>query len=152
MKYLEDYQVGQSMRSEPYEVTSAEITEFAKKWDPQPFHTDEELARQSFYGGLTACSAHIFAVYTGLSTRLPQKTAAIAGLGFDELRVLQPLRAGDAVYLTTECLEVRRSRTKPDRGIVRSRGTLFNRKDEPVFSMISTFMVRCRDAEVQLHE
>jgi acyl dehydratase len=145
LKYLEDHQIGDVVRSLPYAVTPEEIIAFASKWDPQPWHIDEELAKQSPYGGLTACSAHIFAIFTGLATSLPEQPAAIAGLGFDEIRVLRPLRAGDSVSLVSECIEARRSRTKHDRGIVRSRGVLISRAGETVFSIISTFMVQSRE-------
>ena len=93
-------------------VTKKEIIDFARRWDPQPFHVDEEAARSSIYGGITACTAHIFAIVCRLDAEMETKLAGIAGLGFDEMRVHQPLRAGDTVHIMSECMDVRRSKSK----------------------------------------
>lgn len=142
--YLEDYFAGRRSRSPHYHVRREEIIEFARRWDPQPFHVDEESARASVHGGLIACSAHIFAIFCHLSNGLPEKTAALAGLGFDEMRLLRPVRPGDVLHLESECVETRRSRSRPDRGVVRSRARLVNQRGEDVFSVISTFLIRAR--------
>jgi acyl dehydratase len=143
--FLEDFQVGLHRRSGTHRVSKEEIIDFARTWDPQPFHVDEEAARTSIYGGLVACSAHIFALFTRLANSMEPRAAALAALGFDELRTRQPLRAGDSVYFRSECLDVRRSRTKPDRGIVAGAGTLINQHGGIVFSAKTAFMVQCRD-------
>ena len=143
--YLEDYEPGRTFRSADYRVTATEIMEFARTWDPQPFHVDEEAGRQSMFGSIIACSAHIFAVFCKLSNTVDSKTATLGGLGFDELRMHRPMRPGDTVHLAGECQSVRRSRSKPDRGIVRSAIRLYNHHDELVFSCTSTFLVQSRD-------
>ncbi len=147
LRYLEDYEVGGVVRSGTRTVSKEEIIAFARTWDPQPFHTDEEAAKKSIYGGLTACTAHIFSVACVLGTEMDDRVAALAGLGFDEMRVHRPLRAGDTVYFTAECKEVRRSKTKPDRGIVRTFSTTWNQRDEAVFSLYCTMMVKSRSFE-----
>ena len=132
MRYLEDHHVGHVITSGKAEVTKEEIIDFARRWDPQPFHVDEEAARSSIYGGITACTAHIFAIVCRLDAEMETKLAGLAGLGFDEMRVHQPLRAGDSVHITSECTDVRRSKTKPDRGIVWFEHLGFNQRDEIV--------------------
>lgn len=144
MRYLEDHHVGFVITSGKAEVTKQEIIDFARRWDPQPFHVDEEAARSSIYGGITACTAHIFAIVCRLDAEMETKLAGLAGLGFDEMRVHQPLRDGDTVHLTSECTDVRRSKTKPDRGIVKIRTKLFNQRNELIFSLLATTMVASR--------
>jgi acyl dehydratase len=147
LRYLEDYEVGLVIRSGRRLVTKEEIVDFAKSWDPQPFHIDEDAARASIHGGIIACTAHIFAIICRLGAEMETKDAGLAALGFDEMRIHQPLRAGDTVYFTAECTEVNRSRTKPDRGVVKTQSELFNQRNELVFSMCCTFMLASREAE-----
>ena len=147
MRYLEDHHVGLVTTSGKTRVTKEEIIEFAQRWDPQPFHVDKEAARSSIYGGITACAAHIFAIACRLDAEMETKLAGLAGLGFDEMRVHDPLRPGDTVHLTSECTDVRRSKTKPDRGIVKIRTKLFNQRNELVFSLLATTMVASRPAD-----
>jgi acyl dehydratase len=144
MRYLEDHYVGHVVTSGEAEVTKEEIVDFARRWDPQPFHVDEEAARASIYGGITACTAHIFAIVCRLDAGMETKLAGLAGLGFDEMRVHQPLHAGDVVYITSECMDVRRSKTKPDRGIVKIYTKLFNQRNELIFSLVATTLVASR--------
>ena len=116
MRYFEDSVVGKEFASTiEYEVTVEELKQMSARWDPQPFHLDESAPQTREYGGLITCSAHTFAIFTYLSSRNPVKTAAIAGLGFDEMRMLQPLRPGDRIRAYSTCLEKRESRSRPDR-------------------------------------
>jgi acyl dehydratase len=79
----------------PYLVSSNEIVEFAKKFDPQPFHVDEEVAARSVFAGLTASSAHTFAILISLMSKTqPYSLRVVAGLGWDELRLPIPVRPG----------------------------------------------------------
>ena len=126
-------------------IPADEIIEFASKWDPQPWHIDEEAAKASFFGGLTACSAHIFSIFCITSPRWQNGRAqqAIASLGFDELRMLKPVYAGDTLRCVTIFDTVRQSRSKPDRGIVIYASELINQNDQVVFSVkCSTLMAR----------
>ncbi len=144
--YLEDYQIGKQSRSITQTIPKEEIIRFASDWDPQPWHIDEEQAKNSIYGGITACTAHIFSIVCRLGANTEPKPAALAGLGFDNMQVHQPLRAGDTVYYVEECIGVRRSRSKPDRGIVKSRTSLFNQNDELIFTLDCSMMVWARQA------
>ena len=145
MRYFEDATVGEQQASGlEYEVTVEEIKEMSRRWDPQPFHLDEDAPETREYGGLIACSAHIFAIFTHLTSNSPVKTAAIAGLGFDEMRMHAPVRPGDRLHVVSTVVSTRASRSKPDRGIVTSRVTLRNQRDEDVFSVQPSAMIRKR--------
>lgn len=144
LRYLDDYHVGLVLRSGRRTIPEQEIVDFARVWDPQPFHVDPEAARASIHGGIIACTGHIFSIVCRLGAEMETKDAGLAALGFDEMRIHRPLRAGDTVYFTGECTYVRRSETKPDRGVVKTVSTLFNQHDEPVFSMRCTFMLATR--------
>ena len=144
LRYLEDYEPGLVIRSDSRLITEEEIIEFAKVWDRAPFHVDPEAARASIHGGIIACAAHIFAITCRLGHDMETGDAGLASLGFDELRMHQPLRAGDTVYYIGECIGARRSTTKPDRGVIEIYYKLFNQDDEMIFSMRCTFMIASR--------
>jgi acyl dehydratase len=147
IRYFEDTVIGEVNVSQvEYVVTTEELKEMAARWDPQPFHLDENAPETREYGGLITCSAHTFAIFTYLSTRSAVKTAAIAGLGFDEMRMIRPLRPGDRIRSVSTCVDKRESRSKPDRGITTSRVVLRNQRGEDVFSIKATAMILKRNA------
>ena len=141
--YFEDFHVGDQHRTVSLLVTREEVIAFAKKWDPQPWHIDEALARQSIFAGLTACTAHIFSLFSILSQQWEggEQQQALASLGFDEMRMLKPVYAGDTLYCRNTVELARGSKSKTDRGIVASRCELINQHDEVVFSILSTFLM-----------
>jgi acyl dehydratase len=147
LKYYDDFEVGGEERFVgSYELTEQEIVEIGRRFDPQPWHVDAEKAKTSLFGGLVAASAHLFAVASWFGQRITTKTATVAALGFDELRLLNPGRVGDRLSATAVCIEKRESRSKPDRGIVRSRMTLQNQHGETVMTMLTTFLCLKRPA------
>jgi acyl dehydratase len=116
--YLEDFQVGLRFTTGTHTMTEAEILRFAREFDPQPFHLDEEAARESFLGGLAASGWHTAAVTMRLQVDgEPQMAGGIVGAG-GELNWPAPTRPGDVLHVEIEVLEVRPSRSRPDRGIV----------------------------------
>jgi acyl dehydratase len=143
--YFDDCVVGAEHAAASYVVTAPDIISFAKMWDPQPWHIDEEIGRASHFGGLTACSAHIFSIFCITSQRWQSGVVqqAIAGLGFDEMRMHKPVYAGDTLRCVSIVDAARASRSKPDRGIVIFHTQLINQNDEVVFSIkASTMMAR----------
>ncbi len=144
--YFEDHIVGDTIECGSYQVTADEIISFAKKWDPQPWHIDEQAAKASFFGGLTACSAHIFSIFCIISPQWQNGAVqqAIAGLGFDELRMLRPVYAGDTLRCVTTIDSARPSKSKPDRGIIVYACELFNQNDEVAFTAKCTTLMACR--------
>jgi acyl dehydratase len=140
--YFEDIRVGDRLRSATYTVTEHEMIDYARRYDPQPFHTDPESAKGSAFGGLIASGWFTAAVTMRLVTQSEIRIAGgMIGLGVEELRWPRPVRPGDSLHVETEVLGTRVSRSHPDRGIVRVRHTTFNQAGEIVLMMIATLYV-----------
>jgi len=142
---FDDIAVGTVLKSvEPYVITAEEIKEVARRWDPQPFHLDEAAGAASHFGGLVGSGAHTIAasIYLG-ATEVP-RTAAIAGLGIDDLRFKTPIRPGDQLRQTSEVIETRASVSRPDAGIIRARRTLRNQDGVEVMAYVVSWMVSRR--------
>jgi acyl dehydratase len=142
--YFEDFRIGEQTTVGEYLVDEEEIVEFASRWDPELFHIDRGAAKASVFEGLTACGTHIIAIRNWLIHRLPNKAHVLAGLGIDELRFAAPVRPGDRLSLTTECLEVRPSSSKPDRGVVQSLLKVTNQDDQTVLTTKEAILVKRR--------
>ena len=112
MLYFEDVQVGDVVVSPSFRVDRDEMVEFAERWDPQPFHNDDEAGNAAF-GGSTTPGVYVLGVKIRLSHQLPEPLAVIAGFGYDELRFHAPVRPGDELQLRQEWLDKRESASKP---------------------------------------
>lgn len=147
MLYWEDFTVGQVFEAAPRAITKDEIIAFATRFDPQPFHIDEEAAKTSIYGGLIASGWHTIAMTMRMLVEaMMRHYAAIPAPGVDEVRWKKPVRPGDTLFLRVEILELVPSRSKPDRGVVRSLVTLTNQKGEVVLTMTPVNLYRRRRA------
>jgi acyl dehydratase len=142
--YFEDAEVGTTNGAGPYPVSKEEIIQFAKQYDPVPGHIDEEAAARSTLGGLTASAAHTFAVSSSLTTKLQPGLRALAGMGYDEVRLPNPVRPGDELYLEVTVLEKRVSKSRPNCGIVRTQIRLRNQRSEIVLQCLSSLLVERR--------
>jgi acyl dehydratase len=139
---FDDIMVGRVMTAiEPYVITAEEIKEVARRFDPMPFHLDEAAGEASHFGGLVASGAHTIAASIRLGALEMPRTAAIAGLGIDQLRFLAPVRPGDVLTQTTEIVETIPSRSRPDAGIVRGRRSLRNQDGVEVMTYVVAWMV-----------
>ena len=144
-RYFEDVSAGQRFTSEPFLITEEAIIAFAREFDVQAFHLDHAAADESVFGGLAASGWHTAAVAMRLFTTGPlQFVGGCVGLGVDELRWPVAVRAGDEVRLTTEIVEARTSRSKPQHGILRIRNVLTNGNGEIVLSYFANAMVKRR--------
>lgn len=144
MKYLEDFVLGEVEKVGEHLLTQEEIIEYAKRWDPQFFHIDPEAANKSVFQGLTAAGTHLIAITVlHLVTHQP-RVSVLAALGWDDVRFLGPARPDDTLTLTRECLEIRPSKSKLDRGIVRNKLTLNNQKGQSLLSYVDTILVAKR--------
>ena len=116
MQYFEDMEVGTKSSFGHYEVTREEVLEFASKYDPQPFHLDDEAAAQTFFGRLSASGWHTCAMTMRMIVDQfrHEKTASIGSPGIDELRWLKPVYPGDTLRMETELIEKRQSKSKPN--------------------------------------
>lgn len=145
-KYFEDFAVGQTFRSKTYEITAEKIKAFASEFDPQPFHVDEEAAKGTFFKGLAASGWHTASIAMKLLVESDIKIAGgTIGGGAEDLRWPKPVRPGDVLRLDAEVLETRRSRSRPELGIVKVRLTMRNQDDEPVQISTPALMVPTRD-------
>jgi len=136
MLYFEDIPLGDVRESPSRAVTHDEIVAFARQFDPQPFHTDDEAARRTFYGGLLASGWHTTAILMRLLWETFLKDAASLGSpGVDEVRWIKPVRPGDTLRARFTVTEARPSQSRPDRGIVRSFSEVFNQHGEIVMTL-----------------
>ena len=143
--YLEDLHVGDRFGSDTIEVTQESIIAFAREFDPQQFHLDAKVAEQSIFKRLAASGWHTAAMSMKLFVTGELKLAGGSiGLGVDELRWPQPVKPGDVLRLETEILDVRASRSKPDRGIIRIRNVATNQRGEVVQTFTAFVMVQRR--------
>ena len=137
-QYFEDFGPGQTVELGSRTVTEEEIVAFARQWDPQPFHTDAEAARDSVFGGLIASGWHTGAMWMRLYVdSLLDNTASHGSPGVEELRWLAPVRPGDTLTGRLEVLEAVPSERRPDRGTVRIRAEMVNQDGVTVMSMTS---------------
>jgi acyl dehydratase len=141
--FLEDFAVGQIVASpQRMRVEKDEIIAFAKKFDPQYFHIDEEAAQHSIFKGLVASGWHTAAMTMRLLTERDAGPAGgSVGLGCDELRWPVPVRPGDELRIETEVLEVRPSKSRPDRGLVKMRTRTLNQHGQAVQEIINNALV-----------
>jgi len=146
-RYFEDYAEGAVFTVGTMRVSEAEIVDFARKYDPQPMHTDPEAAARGYFGGLIASGWHTGAMMMRLfADNFLSPASSIASPGLDELRWLKPVRPGDVLSLRVTILEARRSRSRPDRGVVRSFVEVLNQAGEAVMTLRPISLIRCRPA------
>jgi acyl dehydratase len=138
VKYFEDVQVGDVMRFGHYEVTREEIIEYARQFDPQPFHLDEEAARASMFGGLIASGWHTGAMFIRMVVEHMTPVHATSGaMGFDDLKWIRPVRPGDVLSVESVIREKSESRSRPDRVTVKIESRISNQRGEVVMSLVS---------------
>jgi acyl dehydratase len=146
VRYFEDIELGETHRHGSYDVTEAEIIEFAEQYDPQPFHTDPEAAEETAFGGLAASGWHTAAMCMRMLVELMDEAdwASQGARGADELRWIRPVRPGDTLTVEVEVVE-KRDGDRPGIGEVDSRMTGYRDGDDPVISWIGLGMVAKRD-------
>ena len=144
MKRFEDLKPGDSFQSVGETITEEDILEFARRYDPQPFHVDSVAAKASPFGGLIASGIQTLAI----AIRLMMQSGTFSlddqmgSPGIEELRWLQPVRPGDSLRVVGTVMEARPSKSRPGVGIVRYRLNAINQKDEMVMTMVSAAFMR----------
>ena len=139
--YLEDFAVGQRFTSETRAVTADEIKAFAASFDPQPFHTDEAAAQDSFFRGLAASGWHTAAITMSLLVKSGMPIAGgLIGAG-GEIAWPRPVRPGDVLQVESEVLAVTPSRSRPERGMITVKSTTTNQNGEAVQVLTSKMLV-----------
>lgn len=147
MLYLEDLHVGDRFETVSYTMKEDEIKSFATQFDPQPFHLDAAAAKGTFFGELVASGWHVAAISMRLIVTTGPKLAwGIIGLG-GELKWTNPTRPGDQLRVVTEVVDIRESRSNPDRGTVTLVNETCNQRDEVVqMFRCATFVPRRANA------
>jgi acyl dehydratase len=140
-RYFEDLRRGDRFKSETYTVSEAQIISFAREFDPQPFHLDAAVARQTMFKDLIASGWHT----AGITMRLFVQTLNFAegaiGLGVDELRWPTAVKPNDVLRVETEIVDLRESQSKPSHGIVRIRNVTTNQRGETLQTMYASALV-----------
>jgi len=143
MRYFEDLEVGETASFGSYPVTREEVLEFARKYDPQPFHLSDEAAARTHFGRLAASGWHTCSMAMAMLVEWmkahPQ--ASLGAAGVDDLRWLKPVFPGDTLRCEQELLEKKASEKRPERGSTRARLTVFNQHDEPVLTFVARAMI-----------
>lgn len=158
MRYLEDITIGDRRELGSFTFTAESIKAFAVQFDPQPFHLDEEAARQSLFGGLAASGWHVASVCMKLLVKDGQRAKAEAEArgevpavggpspGFRDLRWIKPVLAGDTLTYSSEVVSVRPTATRPGWGILQAKNIAVNQRGEEVYSFLASAFVPQRGA------
>ncbi|MAP68750.1 MAG: acyl dehydratase [Erythrobacteraceae bacterium] len=149
MQFYEDLAIGQKQAFGRYEVTREEVIEFASKYDPQPFHLDDDAAAATHFGRLSASGWHTCAMTMAMLVEnlKANRQAGLGSPGIDQLRWKKPVFPGDTLRCESVVIEKRRSGSRPEMGIFQSSLTVFNQNDEPVLEMVSNGLISTRDPE-----
>ncbi len=146
-RYLEDFSVGEKFRTRGMTVDESEIMDFARKYDPQPIHTDVEAAGAGPFEGLIASGFHtacvIFRLWVDLGL---MEKSSLGGPGIQDLRWVLPVRPGDTLHGEIEILEARPLKSRLDRGVLRYHTIGYNQRDEAVITFDSASFLKRREA------
>ena len=145
--YFDDMPVGFTYETGTRTLDAEAIKRFAREWDNQPFHVDEEAARQSVYGGLIASGFHtVLTAFTLTLEASDWSDSSMGSPGMDNVRWILPVYAGDALHVRAEVMAARASRSKPDRGFVEVQYDIINQDDVMVASYRASHMLKRRQA------
>lgn len=145
-RYFEDITEGERLQCQRVTMTRAEIMEFAKRFDPQPFHIDEHAAKDSFFGGLIASSLHTLSACTRAVVEAQGDMAIVSGVGMEEAKMFNPVRPGDVLSIEAWWADLKRSHAKPGLGFAAIRCKVTNQNHEPIIEYGYRYMLACRDS------
>lgn len=154
MDYFEDIEVGRRASFGGYEVTREEVMEFASKYDPQPFHLDDDAAAKTHFGRLSASGWHTCAMMMSMlvENMKTHRQAALGSPGMDSLRWVKPVYPGDTLRVESEVISKRRSASRPEMGLFKSNVRVLNQNDEPVLEMVSNGLIQVRDPSAPIED
>ena len=146
MKYFDDIEVGAETLFGHYDVTRDEVLEFARRYDPQPFHLSDEAAAKTHFGRIAASGWHTCAMTMAVIARfvVADQQAGLGSPGVDELRWLKPVYPGDRLEVRGKVVDKIPSRSKPDIGVIRTRTTVSNQDGVEVMSFTSIVLMQRR--------
>jgi acyl dehydratase len=147
--HYEDIELGHRQSFGRYQVTREEVIDYASKYDPQPFHLSDQAAAQTYFGRLSASGWHTCAMTMRMlvDNMSTVQQAGLGSPGIDNLRWVKPVYPGDVLRCETEVIEKRRSKSRPEMGLFKSRCRTFNQDGELVLEMVSNGLIRVRDPD-----
>jgi acyl dehydratase len=148
MIYFEDLEVGDETQFGSYDVTREEVLEFARKYDPQPFHLSDEEAAKTHFGRVAASGWHTCAMTMAVIARyvVHHQQAGLGSPGVDELRWKKPVYPGDTLHVRGTIVEKTPSRSRPEMGSFRTQTTVTNQRGEVVMTFVSIVLIQRRPA------
>ncbi|WP_114519908.1 MaoC family dehydratase [Altererythrobacter sp. ZODW24] len=152
MRHYEDVVVGETASYGSYAVTREEVIDFASKYDPQPFHLNDEAAAQTYFGRLSASGWHTgaMAMRMMVDNMIANPTASLGSPGIDNLKWIKPVYPGDTLRCEATTLEKRRSKSNPAMGIMKGETRVFNQDDVLVMTMVSNGLIKVRDPDAPI--
>jgi acyl dehydratase len=152
MIYYEDLEIGAKQSFGRYEVTREEVIEFAKKYDPQAFHLDDDAAAKTHFGRLSASGWHTCAMTMAMMVENMKnvKQAGLGSPGVDNLQWKKPVYPGDTLRVESEVISKRRSKSRREMGLFKSRAQIFNQNYEIVLEMTSNGLIAVRDPDAPI--
>jgi len=144
-RFFDELNEGERLVCEPVMLTKEEIMEFGKKFDPQIFHTDEELASNSIFGGLVASSLHTLSVCTRVVVKAQCNVAVLSGISMHEVKMFNPVRPNDILSVKAWWADLKKSGTKPDRGFASIKCKVSNQRGELVLEYGYRYLIACRN-------
>ncbi len=146
-QYWEDLREGQKLACRKVKFEKAEIIEFAAKYDPLPFHIDEQAGRDSIFGGIIASSLHTLSACTRAVVEAQGNLAILSGIGIDEAKMLNPVRPDDVLSIEASWVDLKRSRSKPDRGFAGINCKVTNQNGDPIVEYGYRYLVECKNRD-----
>ncbi len=152
MIYYEDLEIGAKQNFGRYEVTREEVIEFAKQYDPQAFHLDDDAAARTHFGRLSASGWHTCAMTMAMMVENMKnvKQAGLGSPGVDNLQWKKPVYPGDTLRVESEVISKRRSQSRREMGLFKSRAQIFNQNEEIVLEMTSNGLIAVRDPDAPI--
>jgi acyl dehydratase len=149
LRYFEDIEIGAETHFGSVEVSREEVLDFARKYDPQPFHLSDEAAAKTYFGRLSASGWHTCAMTMGVIARyvVADEQAGLGSPGIDELRWLKPVYPGDTLNVNGRIVDKTPSRSKPEIGTFRTETTVTNQDNVAVLRFTSIVLIRRRPAD-----
>ncbi len=148
--FFEDLIEGTSLKCREIVITREAIIAFAKAFDPQPFHLDETAATESIFGGLIASSLHTLSACTRVIVEAQGNVAILSGVGMDQVRMFNPVRPNDTLYVKAWWSDLKQSNRKPDRGYASIKCRVANQQGEAIVKYGYHYLVSCRNSAHQI--
>jgi acyl dehydratase len=143
-RYLEDLSEGELLQCQTVKFSHDSIVDFARNFDPQPFHTDEHFANGSIFGGLIASSLHTLSACTRVVVEAQNNVAILSGVGMDEVKMFNPVRPGDILSVKAWWSNIKQSQSKPDRGFASIKCKVLNQDSQLVIAYGYQYLVACK--------